>query len=195
MIDSQVVQTNFPGTLPTWQNLSQNFAGMKITVSHGSRVFAQPALLPKPLLNRYALQTTTNRPMEKRLKAVAQGPVNLSQPFESDSEHLQVEKDPDSWSVWVWTISDRKIPEARLNTSLTTACGLKEWNSSSWRKLTAFQQPEYPDANEISEVVQEIERMPPLVFAGGALAKSNFYSECGCCECAGRDGQPKLGDG
>ena len=38
-----------------------------------------------------------------------------------------------------------------------------EWNPQSWRVLTALQQPEYPDASALEQVLCELRRLPPLV--------------------------------
>jgi 3-deoxy-7-phosphoheptulonate synthase len=42
------------------------------------------------------------------------------------------------------------------------------WSPSSWRGLSALQQPDWPDQVRLDEVRAEITRMPPLVFAGEA---------------------------
>jgi len=42
------------------------------------------------------------------------------------------------------------------------------WNPSSWRQLTADQQPDWPDASELDQVVKTLSTYPPLVFAGEA---------------------------
>ncbi|MFI6509319.1 class II 3-deoxy-7-phosphoheptulonate synthase [Streptosporangium sp. NPDC050855] len=39
-------------------------------------------------------------------------------------------------------------------------------NLDSWRRLTAAQQPEWPDRGELDKVVNELKGLPPLVFAG-----------------------------
>ncbi|MFF0749070.1 3-deoxy-7-phosphoheptulonate synthase, partial [Streptomyces sp. NPDC004267] len=36
---------------------------------------------------------------------------------------------------------------------------------ATWRDLPAAQQPEYPDAEALRDVVAELESYPPLVFA------------------------------
>jgi 3-deoxy-7-phosphoheptulonate synthase len=43
-----------------------------------------------------------------------------------------------------------------------------EWEPASWRRHHAAQQPEWPDATDVERVVDELRRMPPLVFAGEA---------------------------
>ncbi|GIU85223.1 MAG: phospho-2-dehydro-3-deoxyheptonate aldolase [Acidimicrobiales bacterium] len=43
-----------------------------------------------------------------------------------------------------------------------------DWSPSSWRAKPAAQQPEWPDPEQLEEVLQTIRRMPPLVFAGEA---------------------------
>ena len=41
-----------------------------------------------------------------------------------------------------------------------------DWKKSSWQKHTALQQPKWPDPIQYQLAVDEISRMPPLVFAG-----------------------------
>jgi len=43
-----------------------------------------------------------------------------------------------------------------------------DWEPASWRRRATAQQPEWPDAAELERVVDELRRMPPLVFAGEA---------------------------
>src|SRR5690348_5098531 len=43
-----------------------------------------------------------------------------------------------------------------------------EWDPASWRKLPAAQQPPWADTDELERAVDELRRMPPLVFAGEA---------------------------
>lgn len=40
---------------------------------------------------------------------------------------------------------------------------VKGWSPTSWQRKSAAQQPAYPDAAELSAVVDEISRLPPLV--------------------------------
>jgi len=60
------------------------------------------------------------------------------------------------------------------------------WTPSSWRSLTAAQQPQWPDSAALQDVEQRLAAMPTLVFAGEArnltadlarvaLAKHSFY--------------------
>ena len=42
------------------------------------------------------------------------------------------------------------------------------WSPSSWQSKKAWQQPEYPDEDALKEALSELERCPPLVFAGEA---------------------------
>ena len=44
------------------------------------------------------------------------------------------------------------------------------WSPSSWRDRPADQQPDWPDAAELDEVLGDIRALPPLVFAGEAQA-------------------------
>jgi 3-deoxy-7-phosphoheptulonate synthase len=43
-----------------------------------------------------------------------------------------------------------------------------EWDPASWRKTPAAQQPPWTDTDELERAVDELRRMPPLVFAGEA---------------------------
>lgn len=43
-----------------------------------------------------------------------------------------------------------------------------EWGPNSWRSKVALQQPTYPDAEELENVVNTLQSFPPLVFAGEA---------------------------
>lgn len=45
---------------------------------------------------------------------------------------------------------------------------LSGWTPDSWRKHVALQQPNYPDQEALKASVEEIAKMPPLVFAGEA---------------------------
>ncbi len=42
------------------------------------------------------------------------------------------------------------------------------WHRTSWRDREAQQQPDWPDAQHVARVLDELERKPPLVFAGEA---------------------------
>jgi 3-deoxy-7-phosphoheptulonate synthase len=42
------------------------------------------------------------------------------------------------------------------------------WTPASWSDLPAAQQPEWPDASELSAALDELRKLPPLVFAGEA---------------------------
>ena len=55
---------------------------------------------------------------------------------------------------------------------------------NTWRNLPAAQQPEYPDAEALRDVIADLESYPPLVFAGecdqlrarmGAVAKGEAF--------------------
>lgn len=43
---------------------------------------------------------------------------------------------------------------------------MKSWNKTSWRNFEIKQQPNYPDADELKKVEEDISKFPPLVFAG-----------------------------
>jgi 3-deoxy-7-phosphoheptulonate synthase len=46
--------------------------------------------------------------------------------------------------------------------------GNLEWEPSSWQRRNAAHQPAWPDTPALTEVLEELRRMPPLVFAGEA---------------------------
>jgi 3-deoxy-7-phosphoheptulonate synthase len=43
-----------------------------------------------------------------------------------------------------------------------------DWEPSSWQRFPAAHQPHWPDVTQLSGVLEELRRMPPLVFAGEA---------------------------
>lgn len=43
---------------------------------------------------------------------------------------------------------------------------LDDWAPASWRQREALQQPNYPDQEQLRDTVKDIEKLPPLVFAG-----------------------------
>jgi 3-deoxy-7-phosphoheptulonate synthase len=45
---------------------------------------------------------------------------------------------------------------------------VSEWDPTSWRDLSALQQPEWPDPAAFEAALDELRRQPPLVFAGEA---------------------------
>jgi 3-deoxy-7-phosphoheptulonate synthase len=49
-----------------------------------------------------------------------------------------------------------------------TPIGNLDWEPSSWQRRPAAHQPQWPDAAALSTVLEELRRMPPLVFAGEA---------------------------
>src|SRR5699024_5956736 len=44
------------------------------------------------------------------------------------------------------------------------------WSPSSWRVLSAAQQPDWPDEADYEAVLKQLSTLPPLVFAGEARA-------------------------
>ena len=54
-------------------------------------------------------------------------------------------------------------PRTRDDRRVTTT-----WSPTSWKNLPALQQPEWPDAHVLDEVLQQLGKVPPLVFAGEA---------------------------
>ena len=59
---------------------------------------------------------------------------------------------------------------------------LEQWSKTSWRKRTAHQQPEYVDKDQLQEAVAEIQRMPPLVFAGECRTLQARLAKCAAGE-------------
>jgi 3-deoxy-7-phosphoheptulonate synthase len=51
------------------------------------------------------------------------------------------------------------------------------WSPSSWRSKPARHQPEWPDQDALAAALAELQRMPPLVFAGEARALRDALSE------------------
>jgi len=51
------------------------------------------------------------------------------------------------------------------------------WEKSSWRKFPAMQQPNWPDPNEHSAVLEQIAKLPPLVFAGEIRRLKNMLAK------------------
>ena len=63
------------------------------------------------------------------------------------------------------------VSEPSSSTPFTSESShLDDWTPNSWRNFTALQQPNYPDEAALKTAVAEIERMPPLVFAGETRA-------------------------
>ncbi len=40
---------------------------------------------------------------------------------------------------------------------------MKKWNPSSWQEMNASQQANYPDENQLSNAVDELKLLPPIV--------------------------------
>ncbi|KAK7328130.1 hypothetical protein VNO77_22226 [Canavalia gladiata] len=53
-------------------------------------------------------------------------------------------------------------------TAATSTPILSSWSVDSWRVKKALQLPEYPDENELDQVLQTLSSFPPIVFAGEA---------------------------
>lgn len=51
------------------------------------------------------------------------------------------------------------------------------WSPSSWQTKKAWKQPEYPDNDKLAAALEELERSPPLVFAGEARVLEQKLSE------------------
>lgn len=46
--------------------------------------------------------------------------------------------------------------------------GVREWSLESWKSKKAHQIPEYPNPEELRDVLDTLHRFPPVVFAGEA---------------------------
>lgn len=55
--------------------------------------------------------------------------------------------------------------------------GAASWHVRSWREKTAWQQPEYPDEEEVQRVLRTLADFPPLVFAGEARSLEEKLAE------------------
>jgi 3-deoxy-7-phosphoheptulonate synthase len=53
------------------------------------------------------------------------------------------------------------------------------WSPSTWTRLPAGQQPEWPDAAELELVLDRLRRLPPLVFAGEARTLKSALGRVG----------------
>ncbi|MDQ3985486.1 MAG: 3-deoxy-7-phosphoheptulonate synthase class II [Actinomycetota bacterium] len=53
------------------------------------------------------------------------------------------------------------------------------WSPSTWRSRPALQQPEWPSADELESVLDELRSMPPLVFAGEARSLKKSLAMAG----------------
>ena len=51
------------------------------------------------------------------------------------------------------------------------------WTPSSWRDHPAEQQPDWPDAGALEQVIKELSTLPPLVFAGEARSLQDQLAE------------------
>lgn len=56
---------------------------------------------------------------------------------------------------------------------------MDNWAPSSWRDRTALQQPEWPDAGSVDQVLKELSNLPPLVFAGEARSLKQSLAKVG----------------
>eukprot|EP00798_Chlamydomonas_sp_ICE-L_P028923 gene28923-32116_t len=54
----------------------------------------------------------------------------------------------------------------------------KDWSPTSWRSKPILQQPTYPDKAELKKVLDEINRMPPLIFAGECRNLQDRLAKC-----------------
>ena len=58
--------------------------------------------------------------------------------------------------------------KSSVPTNASAAPVSTRWTLDSWKTKKALQLPEYPDENELQQVLQTLESFPPIVFAGEA---------------------------
>lgn len=56
---------------------------------------------------------------------------------------------------------------------------LNSWTPQSWKNYQALQQPEYPSKDVLAQALNEISRMPPLVFAGECRTLQQRLAQAG----------------
>jgi 3-deoxy-7-phosphoheptulonate synthase len=56
---------------------------------------------------------------------------------------------------------------------------METWTPASWQERPALQQPEWPDAAELAAVIEELRKLPPLVFAGEARSLKSALGRAG----------------
>lgn len=56
---------------------------------------------------------------------------------------------------------------------------MRPWDIDSWKKFEAKQQPNYPDQAALEQVLEELRRQPPLVFAGEVRELKRMLGEVG----------------
>lgn len=76
----------------------------------------------------------------------------------------------------------RAIAEPTALPFQKNAAHLAEWRHDSWRSLTAHQQPNYPDREELKAAAERIAQMPPLVFAGECRTLQARLAKCAAGE-------------
>ncbi len=59
---------------------------------------------------------------------------------------------------------------------------LARWSPKSWKQKTAHQQPNYPDQAKLESAVDQVARMPPLVFAGECRNLQARLAKCAAGE-------------
>ena len=74
--------------------------------------------------------------------------------------------------------SFRAIAEPPAVPFTKSADHLTTWSPDSWRKRPAYQQPNYPDAEQVELAAAEIARLPPLVFAGECRTLQARLAKC-----------------
>ncbi|CAI5932211.1 unnamed protein product [Closterium sp. NIES-65] len=67
--------------------------------------------------------------------------------------------------------------EPPLTVPKASSSPAEPWSPGSWQTRKAWQQPEYPDKAALAAALEELERCPPLVFAGEARALEEKLGE------------------
>jgi len=66
------------------------------------------------------------------------------------------------------TVANSSSSDAKNSITTTSPLSTTPWNINSWRTKKALQLPEYPDQEQLDEVLQTLSSFPPIVFAGEA---------------------------
>ncbi|CAI5491350.1 unnamed protein product [Closterium sp. Naga37s-1] len=67
--------------------------------------------------------------------------------------------------------------EPPLTVPKASSSAAEPWSPGSWQTRKAWQQPDYPDKEALAAALEELERCPPLVFAGEARALEEKLGE------------------
>ncbi|CAN1169724.1 Phospho-2-dehydro-3-deoxyheptonate aldolase 1, chloroplastic [Linum perenne] len=109
--------------------------------------------------------------------------TSIYSPSHSISTNLRQTHIPD-FSPWKRNVGSRSIlpsisaenpapvkespPSSSAAEAAVGGFGARKWSVDSWKTKKALQLPEYPNADDLHDVLKTIEEFPPLVFAGEA---------------------------